>query len=119
MMNLFKSKQKEASQRTAEEEVMLDIQRRAMINSEARRMAEDMLRKSKAKTKVVSIGDAIKVLDQVLDKVVGYENSKITAVTECLLALESGDTKNLIEYLKKSEVVKVKTKKKKSNWESN
>jgi hypothetical protein len=115
MIQLFKSREKEVAKGYTEFDVQMEIMNRARVNAQNRKI----LAEKQKKTKVVSIGNAMTVLDQVLDKVGSYENSKITALTELYLALESGDTKNLIEFLKKGEVVKVKaTKTKKSSWNS-
>ena len=96
---------------------MMEIQMRAMANANARKSFSEASKKAKPSAKVVSIGDAITTIDQVLDKVGNYENVKITALTELLLALESGDTKNLIEFLKAKEPVATSKKKvKKEVW---
>lgn len=96
-----------------EDSVRDDIMRRAMINQ----VAKSAALKPKPVVKTAPIPSinphaaAITKLNEILDKVSGYENSKITAVTELLLALESGDDKNLIKFLKtKDKTVKVKAK---------
>lgn len=112
MIQLFKSKVKETVD-PKEYQVRMDVKRRAEINSEARKMASKLV----SETKVVSIGNAIKMIDTVLDKVSAYENVKITAITELYLALESGDTKNLIKFLKAKEpLAKVKKSSKSKTW---
>jgi hypothetical protein len=106
-----------------ENTVREDILRRSIVNAEARKMAKQMGSKSapkvtkpkeKATVAPASINPhaaTIEHINQILDKVSGYENSKITTLCELMLALESGDTKNLITFLKKKDkVVKIKTK---------
>jgi len=107
-MKIFKKAPKLASQ-NEEQAIRISIQKRAEVNAEARQMATKM---------VVSKGggDILSKIDQILDKVAGFENSKITAITELYLALESGDTKNLTAFLKKSD--SVGTKKTKKTWKS-
>lgn len=116
----FSRKKKEPTKNVifTENSVRDEIMRRAMVNQTAKN--EVIKLKSKATeapkpapmTTANSYATAITKLNGILDKVAGYENSKITAVTELLLALESGDDKNLIKFLKtKDKVVKIKVKK--------
>jgi len=105
MIQLFKNKGKEAQKQS---ELATEIKRRAEVNVEARRMAVQLGSQSKQDTK-----SAIQKIDEILDKVSGFENSKITTLCELMIALETGDTKNLIQFLKKGDkVVRVKSKKK-------
>jgi hypothetical protein len=101
-----------------EQSVADDIMRRAMINEVAKNSA---LKPQAAKPapKPASKNNSapnphlntIAKLNSILDKVSGYENSKITAMCELLIALESGNDQNLIKFLKtKDKVVKVKSK---------
>lgn len=101
-----------------EDNIKDEIMRRAVVNSEGRKMAE-FLKKNpiteSKKTEKQSIGNphgaTIKKIDEILNKVSGYENSKITALCELMLALETGNEKSLITFLKKKDkVVKIKTK---------
>jgi hypothetical protein len=120
MFNLFTSKG-ESSLTVKEEQLREDIHRRAMIKNEATKLAKNIVateQKKAAKVKVVSKADALQMIDQVLDKVGAYENAKITALTELYLALESGDTKNLIQFLKAKEPVAKVSKKSVSTWNS-
>lgn len=110
MMNLFKKSPKSASQ-IEEETIRINILKRAEANTDARRSAKMVVTKGG--------GDVLSKIDQILDKVAGFENSKITAITELFLALESGDDKNLISFLKKGDsVAKKVVKKKTKNWNS-
>lgn len=102
MIQLFNNKKN--SLEIQEEDLRKEIMQRAKVNAEVRKGSNS---------------DILQKIDQILDKVSGYENSKITAITELYLALESGDTKELIQYLKKPEVTVVKKSKKKvSTWNS-
>lgn len=105
MITLFKFGKKNDSVIT-EDAVRDQILRRAIINQEKRKQ------KITVETSINNNHtDTLKKIEEILDKVSGYENSKITAVTELLLALESGDDKNLIKFLKtKDKVVKLKSK---------
>lgn len=104
---------------------MLEIKRRAEVNAEARKMAEAMTSGMKVtkpavvgKTPVKGINqyaEAIVRIDSILDKVAAYDNSKIGVLAELMLALETGDDKNLITFLKKPDK-KIRVKKKKSSW---
>lgn len=104
-----------------EKDVQNEIVHRAMVNAEARKIAAGLNtkqptksvsdKKTPKKTTPVTNTSAIQFIDEILDKVSGYENSKITALAELALALETGDSKNLISFLKKKDkIVKVKTK---------
>lgn len=98
-----------------ENSVREDIMRRAMVNQMAKNTAlksKQVVKESTVKITTPNPHTAtITKLNEILDKVSGYENSKITAVTELLLALETGDDKNLIKFLKtKDKTVKIKTK---------
>jgi SPX domain protein involved in polyphosphate accumulation len=102
MIQLFNNKKN--SLEIQEEDLRKEIEQRAKINAEIRKGSNS---------------DILQKIDQILDKVSGFENSKITAITELYLALESGDTKDLIAFLKKPETVVVKKLKKKvSTWNS-
>lgn len=118
-MNIFKTNNSESSLLIKEGELRKELVRRSELRSEATKMAQEIvLAKDKiaAKAKVVSKADALQMIDQVLDKVGAYENSKITALTELYLALESGDTKNLIQFLKAKEPVAKVKKNKTETW---
>jgi len=105
MMQLFKNKGKEAQKQA---DLTAEIKRRADVNAEARKLAVQLGSQSKQDT-----ASAIKKIDEILDKVSGFENSKITTLCELIIALETGDTKNLIQFLKKSDkIVRIKSKKK-------
>lgn len=117
MFKIFKNT--ESTLTIREEQVREEILRRAQIRTEAERIVKNgelASQKKASKVKVVSKADALQMIDQVLDKVGGYENSKITAITELYLALESGDTKNLIQFLKAKEPVAKIAKKKNEPW---
>jgi hypothetical protein len=123
MIQLFQPRAKQVFLSTVEDEVRRDIQRRADINAVARKealkLAQDKAAKNVVATsKIVSKEDMLKTLDNVLNAVGGYENSKITALTELYLAIESGDTKELIQFLKKKDAPVVKKSKSKKVWES-
>lgn len=111
MINIFKNKTKSASQ-IAEDTLRTKMVERAEANSNARKTAKMIVTKGG--------GDVLSKIDRILDKVVGYENSKITAITELYLALESGDDKNLIQFLKKGDLIQPKkaTKRKIKTWNS-
>ena len=120
MIQLFKSKASQVT-RPSEDQIRASIQMRAKINQEARRLAiqmgkEQVVKPTPKSTKIVSAGDMLQTLDAVLDAVSAYENTKITAITELYLAIESGDTKNLITFLKKKDKA-IKKKKTKKIWE--
>jgi hypothetical protein len=123
MIQLFQPRAKQVFLSTVEDEVRRDIQRRAEINAVARKealkLAQDKAAKNVVATsKLISKDDMLKTLDNVLNAVGGYENSKITALTELYLAIESGDTKDLIQFLKKKDASVVKKSKSKKVWES-
>lgn len=111
MINLFKNKAKSPSQ-IEEETLRMRMVKRAEANSNARKSAKMTLTKGG--------GDVLSKIDAILDKVGGFENSKITAITELYLALESGDDKNLIKFLKQGDKIQKKTtvKKKSKTWNS-
>lgn len=122
MLQLFKTRSKQSIS-AIEDEVRRDIMRRAEINATARKAALKLAQEKAAKKdapvatgKTVSKDDMLKTLDDVLNAVSAYENTKITALTELYLAIESGNTKNLITYLKKKDVAP-KKKKVKKVWE--
>ena len=97
MMNLFNKKNSKNALEIREEDLRNEMLVRAKVNSEVRNGVNN---------------EILKKIDEILDKVSGYENSKITAITELYLALESGDSKSLINFLKKPDVsVKKKEKK--------
>lgn len=122
MLNIFKKSNKKTDET---DNVMLEIKRRAEVNAEARKMAEAMTSGMKVtkpavvgKTPVKGINqyaEAIVRIDSILDKVAAYDNSKIGVLAELMLALETGDDKNLITFLKKPDK-KIRVKKKKSSW---
>lgn len=96
-----------------EDSVREDIMRRAMVNQVAKNAA--LKPAPVAKSAPVKSTDTnphaatIEKLNAVLDKVSGYENSKITAMCELLIALETGNDQNLIKFLKtKDKTVKLK-----------
>jgi hypothetical protein len=101
-----------------EQSVLDDIMRRAMINQVAKNAAlkpqpESVKQKpTPAPEPVVNPHQATIIkLNALLDKVSGYENSKITAMCELLIALETGNDQNLIKFLKtKDKTVKIKAK---------
>lgn len=107
-------------------DVMAEIKRRAEVNSEARKMAEVMTSGMKVTKPAVNgnvavkginqYSEAITRIDSILDKVSAYDNSKIGVLAELMLALETGDDKNLIAFLKKPDK-KIRVKKKKSTWQ--
>lgn len=110
MMNIFKNKAQSASQ-IEEEAIRINLLKRAEVNADARRSAKMVVSKGG--------GDMLAKIDQILDKVAGFENSKITAITELFLALESGDDENLISFLKKGDLLqKKRTKKNTKTWNS-
>lgn len=117
MLQLFKSREKQRISVT-EDQVRQEIILRAQINSTARKEAVKIAKEKTVQSKkVVSKDDMLKTLDNVLNAVAAYENSKITALTELYLAIESGDTKNLIQFLKKKDAPIAKKKKLKKVWE--
>lgn len=107
MINFFKNKEKSATL-IAEDTLRTKIVERAEANSNARKTAKMIVSKGG--------GDVLTKIDRILDKVAGYENTKITAITELYLALESGDDKNLIKFLKKGDLLQQKKTRKTKHW---
>ena len=95
-----------------EDSVRDEILRRAMVNQVAKNAA--LKPKPVVKETPTAINPhaaTIEKLNAVLDKVSGFENSKITAMCELLIALETGNDQNLIKFLKtKDKTVKIKAK---------
>lgn len=96
-----------------EDSVREDILRRAMVNQVAKNAALKPAPVTKATPVEIANPHAatIEKLNAILDKVSGFENSKITAMCELLIALETGNDQNLIKFLKtKDKTVKIKAK---------
>jgi translation initiation factor IF-3 len=115
-MLFFKSKTKESISFT-EDNIRKEIMDRASYNTEQRKKALDLAKKPVnaqkiASSKLVNSQDMLKTLDNVLDAVHKYDNVKISTLCELYNAIESGDTKNLIEFLKKKDKIKLPKKKK-------
>jgi hypothetical protein len=107
----------------SQNDVREEIVRRAIVNTEARK--EAILAATKPQIKPVQKSApatvnphaaTIQKLDEILTKVSGFENSKIAAIAELALALETGDFKNLITLLKKKDTA-APVRKKKATWE--
>jgi hypothetical protein len=123
MLGLFKKKPSIEEKRdlVTEKQVRRDIARRAEIRSVAEKLAVSMNMEKSAPLPVTQKKEELKKtedhiitiqrINNILDKVSNYENTKITTLCELILALETGNDKNLIELLrKKDKVVKIKTK---------
>jgi hypothetical protein len=118
MFTLFTNKvdSKEANLRA-------EIQRRAEVNTVARTMAVKIAKEKIADKAIAESKTALnketmlKTLDTILDSVSGYDNIKISTLAELYNAIESGDAKDLIKFLKAKEKTVKKAKKKKSSWE--
>ena len=108
----------------SEANLKAEINRRAEVNTVARRMAVKIAKETLAEKAVVASKTALnketmlKTLDTILDSVSGYDNIKISTLAELYNAIESGDARNLIKFLKTKENTVKKSKKKKSTWES-
>jgi hypothetical protein len=109
-----------------ENDVRDEIFRRSLVNSEAGKQAilASIAPVLKQETKVVKTAPVkanphaatIQKLDEILNKVSGFENSKIAVIAELALALETGNDKDLIKLLKSKDKVVAKKAKKKT-WE--
>ncbi len=118
MLGLFTSSKATKATLTDEGKIRMEIQRRQEINTEARKMAVRLgMAQKQAPVSVQSKADMLRTLDGVLDGVSKFDNIKISTLCELYNAIETGDTKNLINFLKKKEKVAVKKTTKKKTWE--
>lgn len=109
-----------------ENDVREEILRRSIVNGIARKEALNakntpvVKQEPKAtKTAPATVNPhaaTIQKLDEILNKVSGFENSKIATIAELANALETGEFQNLIKLLKTKDKVVVK-KRKKATWE--
>lgn len=101
-----------------------EIRRRAEVNTEARRMAINISKEQVAEKAVKASKTALnketmlQTLDSILDAVSSFDNIKISTLCELRNAIENGDGKDMIKFLKAKEKIVVKKRKKKSTWES-
>ena len=120
LLKFGKNKEVKSNVIFTEQSVQDDIMRRAMVNQMAKNAAlkpQPEPAKQKPAPAPEHVENPYRVtiakLNQILDKVSGFENSKITTMCELLIALETGNEQNLIKFLKtKDKVVKIKSKSK-------